>query len=243
MSVYKFSHYDKNIKIPFCPMDTKKLWRDNQRSFPNDKTTQYYLENPIEYQFNNYGFRTPDDFNNIDYGNVFLGCSHTIGIGHHLENTWSFKVNQTIGGKFWNLSQGGSGTDTAFRLLYGFKDLLAFKNVFHFAPTMHKYRYEFIIDSQPRLMNISYDNGKHAKRFLSDMFVEQSLVDEDVAQINYDKSIHSIKSLVDEIGGNYYLLDEKVMDFNDKNSIKARDFTHYTIDQQEHLYQSFLKII
>ena len=73
---------------------------------------------------------------------------------------------------------------------------------------MHKYRYEFIIDSQPRLMNISYDNGKHAKRFLSDMFVEQSLVDEDVAQINYDKSIHSIKSLVDEIGGNYYLLDE-----------------------------------
>ena len=82
-------------------MDTKKLWRDNQRSFPNDKTTQYYLKNPIEYQFNNYGFRTPDDFNNIDYGNVFLGCSHTIGIGHHLENTWSFKVNQTIGGKFW----------------------------------------------------------------------------------------------------------------------------------------------
>tara|TARA_B100000519_G_C14146294_1_gene392304 strand:- start:52 stop:780 length:729 start_codon:yes stop_codon:yes gene_type:complete len=242
MNVYQFSHYDKNRTIPFCPMDTKKLWRDNSQKYPNDKTTQYYTENPIEYKFNNYGFRTPDDFND-DEGNIFLGCSHTIGIGHHLENTWSYKLNQSLGGKFWNLSQGGSGVDTAFRLLYGFKDSLNVKNIFHFAPTMHKYRYEFIIDSQPRFMNIMYDNGKHAKRFLGNMFVEQSLVDDKVAQINYDKSILAIQSMAKNMNCNYYFLDEKVMDFKDDASIKARDFEHYTINQQNHLYQNFLKII
>ena len=42
---------------------------------------------------------------------------------------------------------------------------------------------------------------------------------------------------------NYYVLDEKVMDFKDDDSIKARDFQHYTINQQNHLYESFLKII
>ena len=126
MSTYQFSHYDKNRTIPFCPMDTTKLWRDNSRKYPNDKTTQYYTENPIEYKFNNYGFRTPDDFN-YDDGNVFLGCSHKIGIGHHLENTWSYKLNKFMGGKFWNLSQGGSGVDTAFRLLYGFQNHLNIK--------------------------------------------------------------------------------------------------------------------
>jgi hypothetical protein len=192
MNVYQFSHYDKNRTIPFCPMDTKKLWRDNSRKYPNDKTTQYYTENPIEYKFNNYGFRTPDDFND-DEGNIFLGCSHTIGIGHHLENTWSYKLNQSLGGKFWNLSQGG--------------------------------------------------NGKHAKRFLGNMFVEQSLVDDKVAQINYDKSILAIQSMAKKMNCNYYFLDEKVMDFKDEASIKARDFEHYTINQQNHLYQNFLKII
>ena len=40
-----------------------------------------------------------------------------------------------------------------------------------------------------------------------------------------------------------YFLDEKVMDFKDEASIKARDFEHYTINQQNHLYQNFLKII
>ena len=114
---------------------------------------------------------------------------------------------------------------------------------FHFAPTMHKYRYEFIIDSEPRPMNILYDDGKHARRFLGDMFVEQSLLDDEVAQINYDKSILAIQSIAEDMNCNYYVLDVKVMDFKDDDSIKARDFQHYTINQQNHLYESFIKII
>ena len=242
MSIYQFSNYDKNRTIPFCPSDTRKNWHENLRKYQNDKTIQYYKENPIEYKFNNYGFRTPDDFNSDDKGNIFLGCSHTMGVGHHLKNTWSYKLNKDLGGKFWNLSQGGSGVDCAFRLLYGFKDFLNVKNIFHFAPTMHKYRYEFIIDSHPKFMNIMYDNGKRAKRFLGDKFIYDSLMDENVAKINYEKSIFAIKNISKDMNCNYYLLDEEVMDFKDDGSIKARDFEHYTINQQHHLYKSFLDI-
>ena len=66
---------------------------------------------------------------------------------------------------------------------------------------------------------IMYDNGKHAKRFLGNMFVEQSLVDDKVAQINYDKSILAIQSIAKNMNCNYYFLDEKVMDFKDDSSI------------------------
>ena len=130
-------------------------------------------------------------------------------------------LNKDLGGKFWNLSQGGSGVDCAFRLLYGFKDFLNVKNIFHFAPTMHKYRYEFIIDSHPKFMNIMYDNGKRAKRFLGDKFIYDSLMDENVAKINYEKSIFAIKNISKDMNCNYYLLDEEVMDFKDDGSIKA----------------------
>ena len=85
--------------------DFKELFEKNYKKYPNDESLKYYQENPIEYISNNYGFRTTDDFNDTDEGNVFLGCSFTFGLGLHLEDTWAYKVNKTIGGKFWNLSR------------------------------------------------------------------------------------------------------------------------------------------
>ena len=242
MSIYQTSTYDKNQTTKFFPIDTENLQYENSiRKYPNSKTTKYYQENPIEYSFNNYGFRTPDNFNHDDDGNIFLGCSHTIGIGHHLENTWSYKLNKFMGGKFWNLSQGGTGVDTAFRLLYGFKDYLNGKNIFHYAPIFHSYRYEFIIDSQPIILNMGWP--KSYSHIVGDKFVEESLVDDRVAKLGYDKSILAIESMAQDMNCNYYLLNEDVMDINDEDSIGARDFAHYTIDQQQQVYDSFLNII
>ena len=224
-------------------MDTKEAWEKNSKDVDNP-TIKYYRENPIEYKFNNCGFRTPDDFNDIDQGNIFLGCSHTVGIGHHLENTWSYKLNEHIGGKFWNLGQGGSGVNTAFRLLYGFKDYLKGKTIFHFGPYYHAYRYEFIIDSKPIQTNILYNDGKYAKKFLGDMLVEQSLVNDEVAHLDYRKNIYAIKSLAKEIGIDYHILGDEIFDdLIEDNSILARDLTHFSISKQNHIYKSFLKII
>ena len=99
----------KNKEYGFIETDSEVVWneilRKKYNNF-NNFSIKYYIENPIKYKLNNFGFRTPDDFNSEDEGNVFLGCSHTFGIGHHLENVWSYKLNQIIGGKFWNLGIG-----------------------------------------------------------------------------------------------------------------------------------------
>ena len=124
MDIYKhrvhLQEYEPNNSYYWIPSDDKDRFFNQLKITPEDPNLLYYKNNPIEYKFNNCGFRTPDDFNTIDEGNIFLGCSHTFGIGHHLENTWSYKLNQIIGGKFWNLSIGGTGVMTAYRLLKGY---------------------------------------------------------------------------------------------------------------------------
>ena len=140
--------FKSDYSYGFIETDSLEQWEKTLKKYPDNPSVQYYLNNPIEYKLNNRGFRTPDNFNSKDIGNVFLGCSHTFGIGHHLENTWSYKLNNIIGGKFWNLSVGGTGVTSHFRLLLGYYKELNIKNIFHFAP---KYpRYEFIENGRPQ---------------------------------------------------------------------------------------------
>jgi hypothetical protein len=106
-----------NETYEYIPTDSKEFWDRHIISELDKPSIQYYELNPIEYKLNNAGFRTPDDFNSYDEGDVYLGCSHTFGIGHHLENVWSYKLSKILGRKFWNLGIGGTGTDTHFRLL------------------------------------------------------------------------------------------------------------------------------
>jgi hypothetical protein len=117
----------------------------------------------IEYSLNNYGFRTPDDMNLDGEGNVFLGCSHTFGIGHYLDNTWSYKLNQKIGGKFWNLSVPGTGIMTHYRMLNEVRSDIKIKNIFHYAPRYP--RYEFYIDNMPLSLSISADSEIVKEKF------------------------------------------------------------------------------
>lgn len=102
---------------------------------------EHYKNNPIEYKFNNYGFRC-DDFDNDEPGNLFIGCSHTKGIGHYLESTWAHIVNEHIGGRYYNISFGGASAGAGFRLFNWVKDKINIKNVFVFFP--HVYRTEIV---------------------------------------------------------------------------------------------------
>jgi len=100
-----------------------------------------YSNNPIEYKFNNYGLRTPDNLDPVSVGNVYLGCSHTFAIGLHLEDTWGYKVNKEIGGAFFNFAQPGTGILTGYRLLKYWVDRLDIQNVFAFYPHQNRYEY------------------------------------------------------------------------------------------------------
>jgi hypothetical protein len=244
----KHTGYLDNINIThnnehdFIETDSMNVWDEHlngQINNFNKYSIQYYIKNPIKYQFNNCGFRTPDDFNSVDEGNVFLGCSHTFGIGHHLENVWSYKLNQIIGGKFWNLGIGGTGVTTHFRLLLAFYKELKIKNIFHFAP---KYpRYEFIENGRPQNYIICNYYKEWESKF-GNLMVDSLLTDEQ-CEFNWMSYTYAIKGLANEIGCNYYLIEgDTGWHGQDDNSLQARDLLHHTTKVQHSIYQDFLKM-
>ena len=228
-------NYEPDIMM-WCGTDFKELFEKNYKKYPNDESLKYYQENPIEYISNNYGFRTTDDFNDTDEGNVFLGCSFTFGLGLHLEDTWAYKVNKTIGGKFWNLSLPGCGMDESFRYLYEFKDCLKIKNIFHLAPPFQKTRYEFIVDGKPLRLNL-VDEGKLEKHY-SDI-----LIDDKYQLLNFQKNYNAIKGLSQDLNCNYYLLSDEI-DYQDcpPSSRLARDLSHPGVFYNDRIYKEFMKL-
>ena len=226
-----------NQTYDFIPADTQELLEHHLQT-RKEYSLHYYSKNPIRYQLNNFGFRTPDDFNSEDIGNVYLGCSHTFGIGHHLENTWSYKLNKVIGGKFWNLGLGATGVDTHFRLFLGFYKKLKIENIFHYAPMYP--RYEFIEHGRP----VSYIVGDFDEKWLpvfGSLMLDSLLTDEQV-EINWHKSTLAIKALAEEIGAKYHLIQGSLGWHGNDDSLLARDLQHYTTRHQHTIYQDFLKL-
>ena len=79
--------------------DSKWSFEENLRKKPKDTCLLHYKANPIEYKFNNFGFRSNIDFVPGVEGNVYLGCSHTFGTGHYQENSWPGVLNEKLDGE------------------------------------------------------------------------------------------------------------------------------------------------
>lgn len=221
------SHRNLNSTAFWHAMDTEFLFNENLEKYPTCIHLKNYLKNPITYSYNNYGFRTPDNFSLSEEGNVFLGCSHTFGIGHYLENTWPYKLSQKISGKNYNISEPGSGIFTQYRYLNYFKDKLNFKNVFHYFPNEDWIRYEKIKDNQFQ--------GIFSWNDLSSDLIDFLYEEKTNHFINY-VFIDAIRYMLNEMGCNYYLLTNIPM-VNKK--IPARDLSHYYVEEQYEISDIF----
>ena len=117
LSVIKENKFKRNDYIGkskfFYGSDTEDMWEKKVR----ENRKKYYINNPIEYKFNNYGYRTYDDFEKGKKGILTLGCSFTEGIGLHLENTWSYKIAKHFNKPLYNLAVGGKGIRDSFERL------------------------------------------------------------------------------------------------------------------------------
>jgi hypothetical protein len=240
--IYKFRNdldqFPPNGTYHFMETDSEFNLNYNLKEEPDNSSLQYYLNNPITYKLNNCGFRTPDDFNPYDWGNVYLGCSHTFGIGHHLENTWSYKLNKALGdGKFWNLGIGGTGVMTQFRILLGYYKELRIKNIFHYAP---KYpRYEFIENGVPQYYIISNYNENWLPKFGT--LMSDSLLTDEQIEFNWKAYTYACRAIANEIKANYYLIEGDVgLQSHADDSLQARDLFHHTTRYQEKIFKQFL---
>ena len=235
-----FMRKHANSIVNYTTPDNEELFKENLAKYPDNKELLYYRDNPIKYALNDYGFRTPDNFDNAEEeGNVFLGCSHTFGIGHYLENTWSWRLNQKIGGKFWNLSAPGTGIGTAARLLGEFKNKLKIKNIFLYTPFC--YRYEVYEAKKGVWINISPANVFHHYIEVSDE-VRFILGQEENMRLNWRTNLAAIKYYAHEVGAKLFSIEN--IDFyvnnNDNFPEIARDILHPGVSYQDLVYDKFL---
>ena len=226
-------------------MDTEELFNENLKKEPNNKTLLYYLDNPIEYRVNDVGFRTDSSFNTDKAGNVFLGCSHTLGIGNHLEDVWSYKLNKVIGGEFFNLGAPGHGILTSLRLLRYWSTKLNIKNIFHYQPIYH--RYEFYKPNKVIHMFGVTDLENIKDRDLREVLSS----DENILEL-YKNSILAISAIAQSLGINYYYYtpwEATRTDFeNSKHTMmippfRARDLGHHSILENEIIKDNFISSI
>jgi hypothetical protein len=134
-SIYGKSKYPANQISKWCdPVDTEEQFN----AFISNPIKKNLLEangwtvDSITYEFNNYGFRTPDNFNIKKplEGDMYVGCSFTVGSALNITDTWAYKVWQTQQGAFYNLGQCGAGIDTCYRLMKSWIPVLKPRKVY-----------------------------------------------------------------------------------------------------------------
>jgi hypothetical protein len=128
-SVYK--HLANRI-LYWLPMDTEKLYLKNLKENYQLLEKYNWIDNNFTYKFNSHGFRC-EEFT-TEPSIMFLGCSHTCGIGLPVETIWPELVSKQLGMRCANLGIGGSSDDTAFRLCHGWIDIIKPKIIMMLEP-------------------------------------------------------------------------------------------------------------
>lgn len=230
-------------KFSFIPSDTKDRFKDNLNKFPDSPHLLNYQKNPINYSINNYGFRTPDDFFDGDEGTVYLGCSHTFGTGHHLENTWAYKLHNQIGdGKFINLSCGSIGLTSQYVYLKYFSEKLKIKKIFHYYPNECFFRYEFFNTNEELDFFNANSNNKELNSFYYKYLMSEA--QNDLHNLSY---LDAIKNVCRENNANYYIYNKSFIDLEStsdayhKKLTPARDLIHLYVEHHDEICTHFLE--
>jgi hypothetical protein len=112
-----------NKELNWLPSDTEERYLKHLETDWGALEMNGWIDHPyFTYKFNSHGFRS-DEFSH-DPSVMFLGCSHTTGIGMPVEDTWTRIVAKQLNLKCFNLGIGASSNDTAFRLGHHYIPLL-----------------------------------------------------------------------------------------------------------------------
>jgi hypothetical protein len=129
---------------------TQSFWcdPDNESNYkPLNFGIQNYSKTEIIYQYNQDGFRC-DDFNlESSHPLLFMGCSHTEGVGLPIDEVYSYHIYKNYQDRlnikipFWSLGKGGTSIDYAARVLYDYCKLLKPKNIIYLMSGFYRREY------------------------------------------------------------------------------------------------------
>jgi hypothetical protein len=118
----------------------------------------------VSYTFNKEGFRADEFTDGVSDSVLFLGCSHTVGLGVDLESSWTYKVASSLGLRHYNLGVGGGGPDMCFRLAHHWIPRLRPKYVMMLTPMAG--RMEIVVENA--IIQLLPKSLKHLERTLID---------------------------------------------------------------------------
>ena len=105
---------------PFVFTDTEQLFRFNCKT----RKKWVWKDRLFCYQFNSLGYRMNKEVNKVDFDNyyAFFGCSHTVGIGLPLEETFAYRISESMNVDYINGAMGGASPDFVF---YNFTNFIS----------------------------------------------------------------------------------------------------------------------
>jgi hypothetical protein len=228
---FGFSKNKPNTIKKWHSTDTEDSFREHQKNQHSKKLLDQleWTDSNVEYRFNNYGFRTDDDFDidNQSPGIITVGCSYTEGIGINLEDTWGYKLSEKLGCKLYNLGLAGGGIETQYRLIKAWAPIL--KPIAVLSQGSWGYRYEFAMSDDSFFLTPWTTYFRHPSHL---DFYKTVLADPICNEVMFTKTYDAIKYVLTELKIPFYEMNEAthrtgVYNFGIKDDTDyARDLSH-----------------
>lgn len=189
-----------------------KEWHDSEfpdlfpyhyENFP--KVFQRYVDKPLSYSINSGGFRSDFEFHKrkkmeVD---IYLGCSHTFGIGHYEEQVWTSIVSNFTGNQPINLGIPSTGIGNHYYSLLEYIDHYKVHNVFMFAPIVPRYSFlnrDFAIQT----FNPLWPAAWFTQHPFSEEYLNNIAIDDRAIYLNHVQHLHAIAHLAQSRGAKFY---------------------------------------
>jgi hypothetical protein len=223
--------YLENQELLWCPMDTEDRYLKHLQTHKSDLEKYNWIDNNFTYKFNSYGFRS-EEFCNSD-NMISLGCSHTMGIGLPIENTWAYIVSNRLKLKNFNFGIAGGSNDSSFRMAYNWIYQLRPKIVV--LMITHSVRMEVVSGLEICQYSAASLEYSHGGRIWNDW-----IMDDTNGNINALKNIMAIQHLCCSLNIKLiitpYILEENIIDL-------ARDLAHPGVESNKKCADSICDII
>jgi hypothetical protein len=208
-----------NQELNWHGTDTEELYQYNLAK--NSEMLQQYnwIDCSFTYKFNHYGFRS-DEFDSGEPNIMFVGCSHTAGIGLPVESTWAYIVSTSLRLKNYNLGIGGASNDTAFRMAYYWIDQLRPAIVIFLSTERTRFELHTIDNT---VKDFSVQDIQNQMFPEATPFMRHWISNDINSDMNYLKNTLAVKQLCDNRGIKY--VQEEILNIHELD--KARDLQHY----------------
>ena len=216
--------------------DDEERWKENQKNLQSNIKLKQLGWSPesFSYRCDSYGFRNDEDIKKDVAYTLFLGCSHTFGIGLPIEDVWTSHVGKFLRKPTYNAARAGAGIDSCYRILkFLLNQSYKFENLFLFSP--HPGRVEIWDEFEQKWMVAAW--WTHYSKDILGFLNHEYFV-----KINFDKTLDAIENLCAKNNINLIHMNTDACDDIILEDATARDLMHAGKDAHEKIAYRFIDL-